>query len=95
MSIMDIDKADENIDYEVIYKKKFEEIENNIKYIRDQYSVDNLAINKLLNDLNFLKNEVFRLDNTLYKVRNNIDVLRIMLNQLLPEDQQIFFKDIS
>ena len=91
MSIMDIDKADENIDYEVIYKKKFEEIENNIKYIRDQYSVDNLAINKLLNDLNFLKNDVFRLDNTLYKVRNNIDVLRIMLNQLLPEDQQIFF----
>ena len=68
--------------------------ENNIKYIRDQYSVDNLAINKLLNDLNFLKNDVFRLDNTLYKVRNNIDVLRIMLNQLLPEDQQIFFKDI-
>ena len=47
MSIMDVDKADEKIDYEVLYKKRFEEIESNIKNIQRLYSVDNEAINKL------------------------------------------------
>ena len=47
MSIMDVDKADEKIDYEVLYKKRFEEIESNIKNIQQLYSVDNEAINKL------------------------------------------------
>ena len=34
MSIMDVDKADEKIDYEVLYKKRFEGIESNIKNIQ-------------------------------------------------------------
>ena len=94
MSIMDVDKADEKIDYEVLYKKRFEEIESNIKNIQRLYSVDNEAINKLSEDVDFLKNEFFRHNDILYKIRDNMEILRTMLNQLLPKDQQIFFKDI-
>ena len=94
MSIMDVDKADEKIDYEVLYKKRFEGIESNIKNIQRLYSVDNEAINKLSEDVDFLKNEFFRHNDILYKIRDNMEILRTMLNQLLPKDQQIFFKDI-
>ena len=94
MSIMDVDKADEKIDYEVLYKKRFEEIESNIKNIQQLYSVDNEAINKLSEDVDFLKNEFFRHNDILYKMSESMDKLRTMLNQLLPKDQQIFFKDI-
>lgn len=94
MSIMDVDKADEKIDYEVLYKKRFEGIESNIKNIQQLYSVDNEAINKLSEDVDFLKNEFFRHNDILYKIRDNMEILRTMLNPLLPKDQQIFFKDI-
>lgn len=94
MSIMDIDKADENIDYEIIYKKRFEEIENNIEVLQRLYSVDNGIINKLSSDVNFLKDEIFRHDDILYKIKDNMEILRTNLNILLPKDQQIFFKDI-
>lgn len=94
MSIMDVDKADEKIDYEIIYKKRFEEIENNIEVLQRLYSVDNGVINKLSSDVNFLKDEVFRHDDILYKIKDNMEILRTNLNILLPKDQQIFFKDI-
>ena len=95
MSIMDVDKADEKIDYEIIYKKRFEEIENNIEVLQRLYSVDNGVINKLSSDVNFLKDEVFRHGDILYKIKDNMEILRTNLNILLPKDQQIFFKDIS
>ena len=95
MSIMDVDKADEKIDYEIIYKKRFEEIENNIEALQRLYSVDNGVINKLSSDVNFLKDEVFRHNDILYKIKDNMEILRTNLNILLPKDQQIFFKDIS
>ena len=94
MSIMDVDKADEKIDYEVLYKKRFEEIENNIEVLQRLYSVDNGVINKLSSDVNFLKDEVFRHNDILYKIKDNMEILRTNLNILLPKDQQIFFKDI-
>ena len=94
MSIMDVDKADEKIDYEILYKKRFEEIENNIEVLQRQYSVDNDTINKLSSEVNFLKDEVFRHDDILYKIKDNMEILRTNLNILLPKDQQIFFKDI-
>ena len=94
MSIMDVDKADEKIDYEILYKKRFEEIETNIKNIQRQYSVDNDTINKLSSEVNFLKDEVFRHNDILYKIKDNMEILRTNLNILLSKDQQIFFKDI-
>lgn len=94
MSIMDVDKVDEKIDYEIIYKKRFEEIENNIEVLQRQYSVDNDTINKLSSEVNFLKDEFLRHDDILYKIKDNMEILRTNLNLLLPKDQQIFFKDI-
>lgn len=94
MSIMDVDLADEKLDYEVLYKKRFEEIENTIEDIQSRYSVSDEMINKLSDDVNFLKNEVFRHNDVLYNIRDNMDVMRVMLNELLPENQQIFFKYI-
>ena len=94
MSIMDVDKADEKIDYEILYKKRCEEIETNIKNIQRQYSVDNDTINKLSSEVNFLKDEVFRHNDILYKIKDNMEILRTNLNILLSKDQQIFFKDI-
>lgn len=94
MSIMDVDLADEKLDYEVLYRKRFEEIENTIEAIQQQCSLDSEIINKLSDDVNFLKNEVFRHNDVLYNIRDNMDAMRVMLNQLLPENQQIFFKYI-
>lgn len=94
MSIMDVDLANEKLDYEVLYKKRFEDIENTIEAIQQLCSLDNEIINKLSDDVNFLKNEVFRHNDVLYNIRDNMDAMRVMLNQLLPENQQIFFKYI-
>lgn len=94
MSVFDIDKADEKIDYEVLYKKRFEKIEDDIEEIKQLYSVDGQIIAGLSEDVNFLKSEFFRHNDILYRIADNMDVLRTMLNQLLPKDQQIFLKDI-
>ena len=55
MSIMDVDKADENIDYEVIYKKKFDEINKQLEELVDIQRID---FNNLEHKLNNIKSDL-------------------------------------
>ena len=71
MSIMDVDKVDEKIDYEVIYKKKFDEINNQLDNIKSM--------------LDYVIDEQ-------HKLIDYMDILRVHLNNMLPEeDPKIYF----
>lgn len=47
MSIMDVDLANEKLDYEVIYKKKFDEINEHLDELRYKVNAHRMDFNNL------------------------------------------------
>lgn len=92
MSIMDVDLANEKLDYDVIYKKKFDEINIQIEGLRcmvDNHKFDFRNLETNLNDLRSMMDFVMNEQN---KLINAIDILRVHLNNMLPdEDPKIYF----
>ena len=92
MSIMDVDLANEKLDYDVIYKKKFDEIESQIielQGIVDQHKFDFKNLETNLNDIRSMMDFVIDRQN---KLTNALDVLRIHLNTMLPDESpKIYF----
>ena len=95
MSIFDTEHADEKIDYEVIYKKKFEEINGQIMELRGivnnhMFDFRNLETN--LMDLRSMMDFVMDRQN---KLTNALDVLRIHLNNILPDESPKIYFDLD
>ena len=92
MSIFDTEQAEEKIDYEVIYKKKFDEINYQILELhrivgKHGFDFGNLETN--LNDIRSMMDFVIDRQN---KLTNALDVLRIHLNNVLPDGEpRIYF----
>ena len=92
MSIFDTEQAEEKIDYEVIYKKKFDEINYQILELhrivgQHGFNFQNLEAN--LNDIKSMLDFVMDRQN---KLTNALDVLRIHLNNVLPDGEpRIYF----
>ena len=95
MSIFDTEHADEKIDYEVIYKKKFEEINGQIMELRGivnnhMFDFRNLETN--LMDLRSMMDFTIDRQN---KLTNALDVLRIHLNTILPDEYPRIYFDLD
>jgi len=95
MSIMDVDLADEKLDYEVLYKKKFDEINNQIMALQhfvDKHNFDFINLETNLNDIRAM------LDFATYernKLINAIDILRVHLNNMLPDEEPKIYFDFN
>lgn len=95
MSIMDVDLANEKLDYDVIYKKKFDEINSQILVLQGivgqhRFDFQNLETN--LNDIRSMLDFVtYRQD----KLINSIDILRIHLNNMLPDEEPKIYFDLD
>ena len=95
MSIFDTEQAEEKIDYEVIYKKKFDEIESQIMELRGivnnhMFDFRNLETN--LMDLRSMMDFTIDKQN---KLTNALDVLRIHLNTILPDEYPRIYFDLD
>ena len=95
MSIFDTEHADEKIDYEVIYKKKFDEIESQIMELRGivnnhMFDFRNLETN--LMDLRSMMDFTIDRQN---KLTSAIDILRIHLNNILPDESPKIYFDLD
>lgn len=95
MSIFDTEHADEKIDYEVIYKKKFDEIESQIMELRGivnnhMFDFRNLETN--LMDLRSMMDFTIDRQN---KLTSAIDILRIHLNNVLPDEYPRIYFDLN
>lgn len=95
MSIFDTEHADEKIDYEVIYKKKFDEIESQIMELRGivnnhMFDFKNLETN--LMDLRSMMDFTIDRQN---KLTSAIDILRIHLNTILPDEYPRIYFDLD
>lgn len=95
MSIFDTEHADEKIDYEVIYKKKFDEIESQIMELRGivnnhMFDFRNLETN--LMDLRSMMDFVIDRQN---KLTSAMDILRIHLNTMLPDEYPKIYLDLD
>jgi hypothetical protein len=95
MSIFDTEHADEKIDYEVIYKKKFDEIESQIMELRGivnnhMFDFRNLETN--LMDLRSMMDFTIDRQN---KLTSAIDILRIHLNTILPDEYPRIYFDLD
>lgn len=95
MSIFDTEHADEKIDYEVIYKKKFDEINYQILELhrivgQHGFNFQNLEAN--LNDIKSMLDFVMDRQN---KLTNALDVLRIYLNNILPDESPKIYFDLD
>ena len=95
MSIMDVDLADEKLDYDVIYKKKFDEINGQILELRGIVGEHKFDFRNLETNLNDLRS---MLDVVMYKqdkLINAIDILRIHLNNALPDEYPRIYLDFD
>jgi septation ring formation regulator EzrA len=95
MSIFDTEQAEEKIDYEVIYKKKFDEINYQILELHSivgqhGFNFQNLEAN--LNDIKSMLDFVMDRQN---KLTNALDVLRIHLNNILPDESLKIYFDLD
>lgn len=95
MSIFDTEQAEEKIDYEVIYKKKFDEINYQILELhrivgQHGFNFQNLEAN--LNDIKSMLDFVMDRQN---KLTNALDVLRIHLNNILPDESPKIYFDLD
>lgn len=93
MSIMDVDLANEKLDYEVIYKKKFDEINEHLDELHYKVNAHRIDFNNLEVRLNEITS---KLDFVMYeqnKILNALDILRIHLNDMLPDEaSKIYFE---
>ena len=95
MSIFDTEHAEEKIDYEVIYKKKFDEIESQIMELRgivNNYMFDFRNLETNLMDIRSMLDFTMDRQN---KLTNALDVLRIHLNTMLPDDYPRIYFDLD
>lgn len=92
MSIFDTDQALEKIDYDVIYKKKFDEINGQILELQGIVGQHRFNFQNLEADLNGIKSILDYLTYRQDKLINAMDVLRVHLNNVLSdEDPKIYF----
>lgn len=95
MSIMDVDLANEKLDYEVIYKKKFDEINEQLDKLRYKVNAHGIDFNNLESRLNEI---ISKLDFVMHE-QNNIlealDILRIHLNDMLPDETPKIYLDFN
>ena len=95
MSIFDTEQAEEKIDYEVIYKKKFDEINYQILELhrivgKHEFNFQNLEAN--LNDIKSMLDFTMDRQN---KIINALDALRIHLNNVLPDESPKIYFDLD
>lgn len=95
MSIFDTEHAEEKLDYEVIYKKKFDEIESQIMELRGivnnhMFDFRNLEAN--LHDIRSMIDSTMDRQN---KLTSAIDILRIHLNTMLPDEYPRIYFDLD
>ena len=92
---MDVDLANEKLDYDVIYKKKFDEINSQIFELQSivgehRFNFRNLETN--LHDIRSMMDFVMDRQN---KIINTLDVLRIHLNNVLPDESPKIYFDLD
>lgn len=95
MSIFDTEQADEKIDYEVIYKKKFEEIYYQLMELRGILNDHKFDFRNLESNLHDIRSMMdFTIDRQ-NKLTNALDVLRIHLNTMLPDESPKIYFDLD
>lgn len=95
MSIFDTDQAFDKIDYDAIYKKKFDEIESQLMELRGIVNNHMFDFRNLETNLMDIRSMIdFTIDRQ-NKITNALDVLRIHLNTMLPDDYPRIYFDLD
>ena len=95
MSIFDTEHAEEKIDYEVIYKKKFDEVTSQIMELRGIVNNHMFDFRNLETNLMDIRSMIdFTIDRQ-NKITNALDVLRLHLNTILPDDYPRIYFDLD
>ena len=90
MSIFDTEQAEEKLDYDVIYRKQFDDINERIYKIEEVIPILSTRMDTQKTEMD-LRNLIYDLNASVQDIRNNMDAMRIMLNTILPDEQQIYF----
>jgi septation ring formation regulator EzrA len=92
MSIFDTDQAFDKIDYDAIYKKKFDEIESQLMELRGIVNNHMFDFRKLEANFDDIKSMMDFVMDRQNKLINALDILRIHLNTMLPDEYpKIYF----
>ena len=95
MSIFDTEHAEEKIDCEVIYKKKFDEVTSQIMELRGIVNNHMFDFRNLETNLMDIRSMIdFTIDRQ-NKITNALDVLRLHLNTILPDDYPRIYFDLD
>ena len=95
MSIFDTDQAFDKIDYDAIYKKKFDEIESQLMELRGIVNNHMFDFRNLETNLMDIRSMIdFTIDRQ-NKITNALDILRVHLNNMLPDGEPRIYLDLD
>lgn len=92
---MDVDLADEKLDYDVIYKKKFDEINSQIFELQGIVGTHSFDFRNLETNLNDIRSMIDYTIGRQDKLMNAIDILRFHLNNMLPNEYPKIYFDFD
>lgn len=92
MSLLDVDLGEDKLDYDVIYKKKFDRLESFIAELCSNIAVENTERHKLQDEFREVKNKVFDIIDENYKLKRNLMNLFNHWNHIYPE-HAIFYEN--
>lgn len=85
MSLLDVDLGEDKLDYDVIYKKKFDRLEILITDLCSNIAVENTERVKLRNEFDEVRTRVFDIIDENYKLKRNLMNLFNHWNHIYPE----------
>lgn len=92
MSVLDVERAEEKLDYDIIYRSKIESIESELNSLRFEVGEH---INELLNiikQISELRNMVMDNINDIYIFKDALRSVVDKINESLPDYEKIYFK---
>lgn len=98
MSLLD-DNNIERLDYEVLYRKRFEEIEKTLNQLPDIIYTNTDMLRENISEykykLDLFEEMITSHENEILTLHHKIDVLTNMINSLLSEDKYINFNNLN
>lgn len=85
MSLLDVDLSEDKLDYDVIYKKKFDRLEVIITDLCSNIAVENTERKKLREEFDYARDMVIKVMDENYKLKQNLINFFHHWNDIYPE----------
>ena len=92
MSVLDVEHAEEKLDYDIIYRSKIESIESELNSLRFTIGEHSSELLNTIGQISELRNMVMDNINEIYIFKDALRSVVDKINESLPDYEKIYFK---